>query len=120
MNAEQQAEQLFREFLAENREELRPIARWGDGCCGYFLEMVREELMTNPAIGQSAASRKAKIPRALSKAVFERDAYRCVVCGDHHDLTCDHTTPESKGGQTAFDNLRTMCRTCNSRKGARE
>lgn len=62
---------------------------------------------------------KAKIPRALAKQVFERDAYRCVTCGGHNDLTCDHVVAESQGGETSFENLQTMCRTCNSRKGAR-
>lgn len=62
---------------------------------------------------------KAKISRSLSKRVFERDAYRCVTCGGHHDLTCDHIIPESKGGPTEFDNLQTMCRPCNSRKGVK-
>ncbi len=63
---------------------------------------------------------KAKISRSLSKQVFERDAYRCVTCGDHMDLCCDHIIPESKGGPTTFENLQAMCRPCNSRKGARE
>jgi hypothetical protein len=62
---------------------------------------------------------KAPIPRKLSKAVFERDAYRCVTCSSHMDLTCDHVLPESKGGPTSLENLQTMCRPCNSRKGAR-
>jgi len=62
---------------------------------------------------------KAKISRRLSKAVFERDAYRCVTCANHVDLTCDHIIPESMGGPTELDNLQTMCRPCNSKKGAR-
>lgn len=68
---------------------------------------------------ERTAYQKAKISRSLSKAVFERDAYRCVTCGDHRDLTCDHIIPESKGGPTALENLQTMCRPCNSRKGNR-
>jgi len=60
---------------------------------------------------------KARIPRSLSKRVFERDGYRCVTCGDHRDLTCDHVIAESKGGETTFENLQTMCRPCNCRKG---
>lgn len=63
--------------------------------------------------------RKARIGRAMSRAVMERDAYRCVACGTHLNLTCDHIIPESKGGPTTLDNLQTMCQPCNSRKGSR-
>lgn len=63
--------------------------------------------------------RKARIGRALSKAVFERDSYRCVHCGTHLDLSCDHIIPESKGGPTRIENLQTLCRPCNARKGNR-
>ncbi len=45
--------------------------------------------------------------------------YRCVSCGGFKDLTCDHIHPESKGGPTTLDNLQTMCRPCNSKKGVR-
>jgi 5-methylcytosine-specific restriction endonuclease McrA len=65
-------------------------------------------------------SQKKKISGALSKAVFERDAYRCVRCTSHIDLTCDHIKPESKGGETTLENLQTMCRPCNSSKGTKE
>lgn len=66
------------------------------------------------------AYQKAKISRSLSKRVFERDAYRCVTCGSYLDLTCDHIIPESQGGPTVFENLQTMCRPCNSRKGTKQ
>lgn len=63
--------------------------------------------------------KKAVISQALRTAVFERDAYRCITCSGWNDLTCDHIVPESNGGQTALDNLQTMCRPCNLKKGAR-
>lgn len=62
---------------------------------------------------------KERIPGAVRRAVYERDAYRCVVCGTWLDLTLDHIVPESKGGQATVDNLQTMCRSHNSQKGAR-
>lgn len=74
---------------------------------------------STPRTASASAYQKAKIGRALAKRVFERDAYRCVTCGDHRDLTCDHIHPEVLGGPTTFENLQTMCRPCNSRKGAR-
>lgn len=63
--------------------------------------------------------KKAPIPPALRRAVFERDGYRCQHCGGWDTLGADHIVPESKGGPTTFDNLQTLCRSCNSRKGAR-
>lgn len=59
------------------------------------------------------------ISAALRKQVFERDAYRCVQCGDWHELHLDHIIPFSRGGPTTFENLQTLCRTCNLKKGDR-
>jgi 5-methylcytosine-specific restriction protein A len=42
----------------------------------------------------------------------------CAYCGATEDLTCDHVRPRALGG-TADHGLRTLCRTCNSRKGAK-
>ncbi|MCA1670595.1 MAG: HNH endonuclease [Thermomicrobia bacterium] len=55
----------------------------------------------------------------MQKRVWERDLYRCCECGTHLDLSVDHIIPESRGGNLDLDNLRTLCRSCNSRKGAR-
>lgn len=63
--------------------------------------------------------RKAKIPQALRTKVFERDFYRCVTCSTHLNLSIDHIYPESKGGETTFENLQTMCMPCNAKKGAK-
>ena len=63
--------------------------------------------------------KKKKISHGLRMKVFERDFYRCVTCKTHLNLTCDHVIPESKGGPTTFENLQTMCKSCNSRKGDR-
>lgn len=62
---------------------------------------------------------KERIMQRLRKSVLERDAYRCKHCGSHHDLCIDHIHPECKGGETVFDNLQTLCRSCNSRKGSK-
>lgn len=59
---------------------------------------------------------KKPIKNALRLKVYERDGFKCVYCKSKKDLTCDHVTPESKGGETAIHNLVTACKTCNSRK----
>jgi len=65
----------------------------------------------------STTRRKAVISQELRTRVFERDAYRCLRCGTHLNLTADHIHPESMGGETVFENLQTLCRSCNSKKG---
>jgi hypothetical protein len=84
---------------------------------GYTDEDYAWEAANMPARPQERV--KERIPGPVRRAVYERDAYRCVVCGTWLDLTLDHIVPESKGGQATVDNLQTMCRTHNSQKGAR-
>ena len=62
-------------------------------------------------------ARKQKIPANLKWEVWERDSFYCVGCGSRRFLSCDHILPESKGGLTELDNLQTMCKSCNSKKG---
>jgi 5-methylcytosine-specific restriction enzyme A len=58
----------------------------------------------------------------LRIAVFRRDGYRCQHCGKigkPAELEIDHVVPQSLEGSDDFENLQTLCRTCNRRKGAR-
>lgn len=62
---------------------------------------------------------RAAIPASLRAAVYDRDGRACVECGATEDLTVDNIWPWSLGGEDTLENLRTLCRPCNSRKGAR-
>lgn len=59
------------------------------------------------------------IPLALRIAVYARDGYRCLHCGSTRDLSLDHIWPWSLLGADTYENLQTLCRPCNSRKGVR-
>lgn len=50
--------------------------------------------------------------------IYRRDNYECVYCGSSNikSLTLDHVIPQSKGGENAWDNLVTACRSCNGAK----
>lgn len=53
----------------------------------------------------------------LRRAVFDRDGWRCVSCGRHGRLECDHI---DRNGGDEMDNLQTLCRACHIAKTAAE
>jgi hypothetical protein len=59
------------------------------------------------------------ISRITRRSVHDRDGWLCVDCGANGALTLDHVFPWSLGGSDEESNLQTMCRPCNSRKGAK-
>jgi len=59
--------------------------------------------------------------------VYKRDNWTCISCGVKvertkeyapHQASIDHIIPVSKGGSHTYDNVQTMCVTCNTLKGA--
>lgn len=69
--------------------------------------------------GTGIASKKIPIPSEIRWTVWERDNFTCKHCGSRKNLTIDHIHPESKGGKATIENCQTLCKKCNSRKGAR-
>lgn len=62
---------------------------------------------------------RAKVPWN-KKNVLTRDRNRCMYCGKTKcSLTIDHVFPQSRGGQTSFDNCVASCFECNNKKGNR-
>lgn len=62
---------------------------------------------------------RKKIPAETRCEVYARDDHRCRHCGATENLSLDHIKPWSLGGSDEPDNLQTLCRSCNSRKGAK-
>ena len=54
-----------------------------------------------------------------SRALIARMPW-CLWCGATRDLTVDHIVPLSQGGSNESDNLRVLCRKCNSRRVSTE
>jgi hypothetical protein len=89
------------------------------GIVSYMTDSrLRMERAALARIGEEQRPLRPPIPAWLRWKVFRRDHYKCVKCGRHWDLTADHIIAFSKGGQTTFENLQTLCRWCNSQKGA--
>lgn len=68
-----------------------------------------------------ARGRRRGLPREISEQVFRKDKYTCVhcSCSNRKLLTVDHIHPYSKGGEDKLSNFQTLCRSCNSKKGAK-
>ena len=58
------------------------------------------------------AARWAKVRRA----VFDRDAWRCVQCGRPGRLECDHIDRDWRGDPYDMDGLQSLCRACHVEK----
>ena len=66
-----------------------------------------------------APRHRRRIPDSVRLAVYERDGLACLHCGVTENLSLDHIHPFSLGGLDTVENLQTLCRSCNSRKGAK-
>ena len=60
---------------------------------------------------------------AVRRAVFDRDGFRCVMCGRAARLECDHIEPmQREPGQDPYDinGLQTLCKSCHIQKTREE
>jgi HNH endonuclease len=108
------AGEVAREFGSEAAEvtaQLLTFGLWTDAALGF--------LVTPYAGWRVIPDQRLPIRSEVRLAVYERDGWRCVNCGSGDDLTLDHITPWILGGSDGAENLQTMCRPCNCRKGAR-
>lgn len=80
------------------------------------------ELPSIVACGGEQLPRPRAKPPLTNRALFERDNYQCLYCGNHfhgRDLTRDHIVPRSRGGGDTWENVVAACRRCNQHKGHR-
>lgn len=91
----------------------RGLEEYADGHAHYFLTLTGEDKDFRPVYI------KGSIPSKLREQVFERDGYKCKRCFSTRLLQADHVFPESKGGETTLENLQTLCKKCNLKKGSK-
>jgi len=63
--------------------------------------------------------KRANTSRLTRENLYIRDEYTCQYCLNKFDfdrLTYDHVVPQSRGGQTEWENLVAACKPCNSDK----
>lgn len=104
--------------------------------CADCWAAVQEERKADPRRNQRKMSeRRARLAGAFVEDVdpatlFERDGWRCHICGKKcrqdvdgfHPLapTIDHLVPLARGGEHSYRNTACAHRTCNVSKGARD
>jgi len=54
----------------------------------------------------------------IRQMVFGRDGFKCVFCSSRKSLSVDHIRPVAHGGGDDIENLQTLCKSCNSKKGS--
>ena len=52
----------------------------------------------------------------IKVTAFERDNWRCVLCGSEGPLELDHARALMNGGDNSLDNLHTLCHDCHVAK----
>ncbi|WP_240151735.1 MULTISPECIES: HNH endonuclease [Oleiagrimonas] len=111
---------------------VREAVAWtlGDPCLTVHggtnrLTGAQTTLLLHPIVastGHCRASGIAPSPALTNNALFARDKYLCLYCGEHFArsaLTRDHVMPVSRGGQDIWENVVSSCTHCNLRKGNR-
>jgi HNH endonuclease len=89
-----------------------------------FFKIIKEKLFSlrkqvHSFIPGFTSQNSEGISSQLRYRIFQRDCFRCVICGESPSfnpiivLHCDHIHPRAKGGTASFHNLRTLCNICN-------
>ena len=117
-----------RRYHAENRERLlERMRKFREENPEYFSRWRKE----NPERGRAGASKRRALKLAAfvedvsHEAVFERDQWRCQLCGgetsgewpDPLSASLDHIMPLSKGGEHSYANTQCAHLRCNIQKG---
>lgn len=122
-------------WASRNREKLNAIAREKrarrtDADRLMLAAMARRWRAGNPEISRLSAKnakhrRRSQtgdgvVTRAEWQAIKALYDNRCIYCAQRRPLTMDHVVALSRGGLHRADNIVPACRSCNSRKQARD
>jgi len=94
----------------------------------YQAARVRRKYGEDPTPYLAAAARRrtraqengGAVTAADMRAVFGHYGRACLRCGSMEKICLDHVVPIAGGGKNAAANLQPLCRSCNSKKGARK
>jgi 5-methylcytosine-specific restriction endonuclease McrA len=145
-HSKQPSERRFKCDVCKNKSRLAkydPVPKLNKHCdsCGEQFEsthnILKKKSVCNLCVSSSHKARSSairrsrmalvKVERVYRKKVWDRDGWKCLMCGIAVNLnqdsnsksypTIDHIVPVSKGGNHTMDNVMLLCRSCNSVKG---
>jgi 5-methylcytosine-specific restriction endonuclease McrA len=108
-NNPEKVRDLYKNWVASNRERVRELNR------KWYTEHPEHRRFRYEATHNSDFTFDQWLE------ILVEFGHKCVYCG-HSDvkLTMDHVIPISKGGLHTKDNIVPACRSCNSKKGAKD
>lgn len=120
----QERRKLHRSSIAQCPHCAEYRQKYGEHPSDDLLRMCRTWIRVQQAPASATRVRRTQrlrneIPKALWWEILERDDFRCQHCGVRRFLTVDHIIALDNGGTNEPENLQTLCRNCNSRKGNR-
>ena len=83
---------------------------------------VNSIIATQGGVYARLRSRQDYAPPLSNAALFRRDCYTCLYCGEtfsFRDLSRDHVRPIVQGGSDHWNNVVTACKPCNHAKGGK-
>jgi len=108
-----------------NKDDGRPTLYWEEKDFDLCYECLEKLYKYNHFITEEDEKEigikiiRKSISEELRNKILKRDRYECRICGNKEDLVLDHITPFSKGGVTEINNLQTLCKKCNRKKGTK-
>ena len=79
-------------------------------------KVLLEYLGYEKPVGQTKISSNYRVSEKTKETVFDLYNGKCQKCGASEDLTIDHIFPRTLGGLSNINNLRILCRSCNSKR----
>ena len=120
----ERAEKLKRSIEKDARIAMEKL----QDCAAQLNDVVISETTIKAAysklLWESYPERRARADREISRfqlriMIFGRDSNKCRRCGNTENLAIDHIIPVAAGGDESLTNLQTLCKSCNSAKGAK-
>lgn len=96
-------------FIPKARDPWRTVRKLYEE--GYLIYVRKGVYKRIP--GYKGQTSEEPFSPEVKEAIFRRDNYRCVVCGNGkhngYDIHADHIIPRSRGGKSILENGETLC-----------